>query len=325
MNQSSHSDFDTNATAITLSDAEWKNRLTENEYYILRQKGTEQPYTGKFLLHKEQGNYTCKGCGAILFDSESKFDSHCGWPSFDKEIAKGRIKETIDKSHGMIRTEITCARCGGHLGHVFTDGPTKTGLRYCVNSVSIDFAPADSDKSEQEVTTLGGGCFWCIEAVFQQMKGIQKVESGYMGGNTKNPSYRDVCSGNTGHAEVVQITYDKNQVSFAEILKVFFTVHDPTTLNQQGNDIGTQYRSAIFYTNEQQKNISTEIISALNNSNAYDKKIVTQVQPAQTFYKAEAYHQNYYNQNKEQGYCRYVIQPKLEKFEKVFADKIKKN
>lgn len=175
-----------------------------------------------------------------------------------------------------------------------------------------------------EVTTLGGGCYWCIEAVFQLLEGVEKVESGFSGGHVKNPSYKEACSGTTGHAEVIQITFDSTKVLFSEILKVFFTMHDPTTLNRQGNDVGTQYRSAVFYHNNEQKKITEEIILELNNAKAYPSPIVTEVSKFDVFYKAENYHQNYYNDNSDEGYCKYVIQPKIEKFEKVFKDRLKK-
>jgi methionine-S-sulfoxide reductase len=171
-----------------------------------------------------------------------------------------------------------------------------------------------------DTITLGGGCYWCMEAIFQRLKGVENIESGFSGGAMKNPTYREVCTGQTGHAEVVQITYDGSIVSFPEILKIFFTMHDPTTLNRQGNDRGTQYRSVIFYRNEQQKMTAEDLIKALNKSNAYSAPIVTEVKPFEVFYKAENYHQNYYNENSEEGYCRFVIQPKIEKFEKVFKD-----
>jgi len=175
-----------------------------------------------------------------------------------------------------------------------------------------------------EKITLGGGCYWCIEAVFQMLNGVIKVESGFSGGKVKNPTYKEVCSGTTGHAEVVQITFDNTKTSIEEILKVFFTVHDPTTLNRQGADEGTQYRSAIFYHNQNQYKIAKGIIDELNKVKAYPKPIVTELTAFTLFYKAEAYHQNYYNDNKSEPYCRMVIQPKIEKFEKVFKNRIKK-
>ncbi len=180
------------------------------------------------------------------------------------------------------------------------------------------------NTSSIDTITLGGGCFWCVEAVYEMLDGVIKVESGYSGGTVKNPSYREVCSGLTGHAEVVQITFDNSKTSIDEILKVFFTVHDPTSLNRQGDDIGTQYRSVIFYRNEHQRKIARSIIDDLNDNNVYAKPVVTQLVPFTNFYKAEDYHQDYYNQHKEAPYCRMVIQPKLEKFEKIFKDRLKK-
>ncbi len=321
-------------TKVVKTEEEWKKILSPEQYYILRQKGTERAFTGRFLMNKDKGMYTCAACGNPLFSSDSKFDSHCGWPSFDKEIAAGKITTQEDNSFGMRRTEIMCARCGGHLGHVFDDGPTDTGLRYCVNSVSIEFepegatggnAPAAGPESSIDTITLGGGCFWCVEAVYGMLDGVISAVSGYSGGTVKNPAYREVCNGTTGHAEVVEITFDKTKTSLEEILKVFFTVHDPTTLNRQGADVGTQYRSAIFYRNDEQKRIADDIIAALTKEHVYDSPIVTEVTPFKAFYKAEDYHQDYYNNNKDSNpYCSLVITPKIEKFEKVFGDRIRK-
>lgn len=170
---------------------------------------------------------------------------------------------------------------------------------------------------------LGGGCFWCIEAVFQRLNGVVSVESGYAGGHTKNPSYKEVCSGSTGHAEVVKVVYDPKKITLSEILEVFFSVHDPTTLNRQGNDVGTQYRSAIYFVNEHQKEIILSFMDMLKKEKIFDKPLTTEVKPINIFYKAENYHQNYYNNNPDQPYCRYVIFPKIEKFEKKFSEKNK--
>lgn len=180
-------------------------------------------------------------------------------------------------------------------------------------------------NSNLETITLGGGCYWCIEAIFENLTGVKTVVSGFSGGKTTNPSYEEVSSGKTGHAEVVQITYDKTITNLDEILKVFFTVHDPTTLNRQGADVGTQYRSVIFYSNEAQRKTAQEIINALNAAKAYSNPIVTKIEPFTKFYDAEEYHQDYYQENKNKPYCRMVIQPKLEKFEKIFKDRLKKN
>lgn len=190
-------------------------------------------------------------------------------------------------------------------------------------------------KSEEEKTvtgssenidtaTFGAGCFWCIEAVFQRLNGVLTVESGYSGGSIKNPSYREVCNGTTGHAEVARITFDKSKISFDELLEVFWKTHDGTTLNYQGNDHGTQYRSVVFYHNEEQKKLAEKYKAEINASGAYPNPLVTEISAAKEFYKAEDYHQNYYNQNGQEGYCQYVIQPKVEKFEKIFKSKLKK-
>ncbi|HEX2603088.1 MAG TPA: peptide-methionine (S)-S-oxide reductase MsrA [Oxalicibacterium sp.] len=172
-----------------------------------------------------------------------------------------------------------------------------------------------------EIATLGGGCFWCTEAVFQQMKGVQSVESGYTGGQVPNPTYEQICEGTTGHAEVVRVVFDPAVVSFRELLEVFFTIHDPTTLNRQGNDVGTQYRSVIYYHTPQQQGVAKQVISEM--ANVWDAPIVTELSPAETFYKAESYHQNYFRQNPMQGYCAFIVAPKVAKFRKTFSDRIK--
>jgi len=186
---------------------------------------------------------------------------------------------------------------------------------------------AQNNKKDMETrlstATFGNGCFWCTEAIFQQLKGVEKVMPGYTGGSIKNPSYKEVCSGTTGHAEAIQITFDANIISYRELLDVFFYTHDPTTLNRQGADVGTQYRSAIFYHDESQKNDATLMITQLESEGVYDDKIVTEVSPFDVYYDAEEYHKNYYNNNKNQGYCRAVINPKLDKFVKKYSEKLK--
>ena len=179
------------------------------------------------------------------------------------------------------------------------------------------------DNNQLDTATLGAGCFWCVEAVFQQLKGVKKVVSGYSGGTIKNPAYREVCAGVTGHAEVCQIYYNPNEISFQELLEVFWQTHDPTTLNRQGNDVGTQYRSAIFFHNENQKSIAIELKNKLNNSGAFNQPIITEISEFKNFYPAEDYHQNYYNLNGEEPYCQFLIKPKLDKFKKVFSEKLK--
>lgn len=178
-------------------------------------------------------------------------------------------------------------------------------------------------QEEKEIAIFGGGCFWCTEAVFLDLKGVESVFPGYIGGKTINPTYKEVCSGETGHAEAIKIQFNPNEISYSELLEVFFATHDPTTLNRQGNDIGTQYRSEIFYTNEVQKDLAQKYITLLTRENTFGKPIVTKISPATVFFVAEEYHHNYYNGNKEQGYCSFVITPKVDKFKKVFKDKLK--
>ncbi|AWK02941.1 peptide-methionine (S)-S-oxide reductase [Flavobacterium crocinum] len=201
----------------------------------------------------------------------------------------------------------------------------KNILLICFLALSLKGIAQNKKASNLETITLGGGCYWCVEAVYEDLNGVKSVVSGFSGGNVANPTYEEVCTGETGHAEVVQITYDKTVTDINEIFKVFFTVHDPTTLNRQGADVGTQYRSVIFYKNAEQKKAAESIIADLNKAKVYKKPIVTKVEPFKVFYKAEDYHQNYYANNKNQPYCKMVIQPKLEKFEKVFKDKLKKH
>ncbi|MBP9838327.1 MAG: peptide-methionine (S)-S-oxide reductase MsrA [Proteobacteria bacterium] len=192
-------------------------------------------------------------------------------------------------------------------------------------TVSLPFqkGAAAMEEVTLETATLGGGCFWCIEAIVQRLKGVSKVESGYSGGKTTNPTYQQVSSGETGHAEVIQISFDPKIISYAEILEVFLHLHDPTTLNRQGNDIGTQYRSAIFYHSEEQKQAAEEVIKKITATKLWNKPIVTEVTPFKEFYRAEEYHQNYYNRNKSQGYCSFIIAPKINKLLKEFKDKLK--
>ena len=200
----------------------------------------------------------------------------------------------------------------------------KNTILICLFALSLNGFAQNKNASNLETITLGGGCYWCVEAVYENLDGVKSVVSGFSGGTVANPTYEAVCTGKTGHAEVVQITYDKTVTDINEIFKVFFTVHDPTTLNRQGADVGTQYRSVIFYKNDEQRKAAQSIISELNKAKVYSSPIVTKVEPFKKFYKAEDYHQNYYANNKSQPYCKMVIQPKIEKFEKVFKDKLKK-
>jgi peptide-methionine (S)-S-oxide reductase len=204
---------------------------------------------------------------------------------------------------------------------IYKNGEKKMKLLIIILALTMNSITGMGQKLE--TATLGGGCFWCTEAVYKELKGVADVKPGYSGGHVKNPSYREVCNGNTGHAEVVQITFDPNVVSFSDILEVFFKTHDPTTLNRQGNDAGTQYRSVIFYRSEKQKEVAEKVVALFEKEKIYDKPIVTLIEPFRVFYEAEDYHHDYYERNKNQPYCQFVITPKLEKFEKIFKDKLK--
>jgi len=275
------------------------NKLTPEEQNVILNKDTELPWTGEHLNNKGKGQYTCKQCDAPLYNSEDKFDSHCGWPCFDDEI-DGAVVRLPDPDG--IRTEILCANCSGHLGHVFIDeGFTNKETRHCVNSISMNFIPAAQLKeSKTERAIFAGGCFWGVEYFMEQKEGVISVVSGYIGGNKDNPTYREVCSGTTGHAEAVEIVFDPSKVTFEELTRLFFEIHDPTHINHQGPDMGEQYRSEIFYINEDQKKIVENLISLLK-SKGY--KVATKVTKATTFWPAEDYHQDYYEHKGTLPYC----------------------
>ena len=280
------------------------NELNQEEQRVILRKGTEAPYSGKFYDHKEDGIYTCKQCNAPLYNSTDKFDSGCGWPSFDDEIL-GAVKRVSD-ADGR-RVEIVCASCGGHLGHVFEgERLTSKNTWHCVNSVSIGFEKNNNSKSELSSAYFAGGCFWGVEYHFEDIKGVHSAISGYMGGGTPNPGYRDVCSGKTGHLEVVQINYDKNIVDFETLTKLFFEIHNPEQENGQGGDIGSQYLSAIFYNNAEEKEISKKLINILEQKgmNIATKLISTLNTP---FFEAEEYHQDYYAKTGKKPYCHSYI------------------
>lgn len=274
-----------------------KKELTSEEKRVILNKGTERPFSGKYYDFDEQGVYVCKQCGAPLFRSEAKFNAGCGWPSFDEEIP-GAV-ERVPDADGR-RTEIVCAKCRGHLGHVFTgEGFTPKNTRHCVNSVSMDFIPEDK-KEKTETAIFAGGCFWGVEHLMQQQPGVLSIEVGYIGGTTEHPTYQEVCTQTTGHAEAVKILFDPGKVSYTTLAKLFFEIHDPTQADGQGPDLGDQYRSEIFYTTARQKEIAEELIRTLEGKGY---KIVTKVTPATVFWKAEDYHQNYYNKTGKVPYC----------------------
>lgn len=277
------------------------NELTPEEERVILYKGTERPFSGKFYKHNEKGTYVCRRCNAPLYLSDDKFDSHCGWPSFDDEI-KGAVKRVPD-ADGM-RIEIICANCGGHLGHVFEgEGFTAKNVRHCVNSVSMDFLPAGTEvKVEVKTDTaiFASGCFWGTEYYFQKAKGVISTQVGYTGGHKDNPTYKEVSTGKTGHAEATLVVFDPSKTTYEELTKLFFETHDPGQVDRQGPDIGHQYRSGIFYRNEEQKKIAEQLIQTLKDKGY---KVVTEVTKFDKFYKAEDYHQKYYENTGGTPYC----------------------
>lgn len=275
------------------------NRLEHDEELIIIKKGTEKPFMGKYNDFDKSGTYVCKQCGLPLYKSSDKFKSECGWPSFDEEIP-GAVKRQIDADGH--RTEITCSYCGAHLGHVFEgERYTPKNVRHCVNSISMEFIP-DGQKVQRNRAFFAAGCFWGSEYMFEKFNGILDSEVGYMGGTTQNPTYKQVCTGTTGHFETVEIIYDTSLVDYETLVKFFFEIHDFSQYDGQGPDIGEQYKSVIFYTDEDQKRIAESIKKTLEKSG---RVVATQIKKAADFWLAEDYHQNYYDNTHEAPYCHY--------------------
>ncbi len=275
-------------------------KLDREAFRITQKAGTERAFCGTLLDNKKEGVYCCVVCGLPLFSSEHKFKSGTGWPSFYREFDPAHVARTEDRGHGMVRVEINCTRCDAHLGHVFSDGPPPTGERHCLNSASLKFfekgqeLPPESRPLKVETAYFAAGCFWGVEHYFQKGEGVLDAVSGYMQGQTENPSYKPVCTGQTGHAETVKVVYDPERITFRRLLEAFFVMHDPTQLNRQGPDVGTQYRSGIWYASDEQKQEAEAYIKELSSRNPYRlRKIVTQVEPAKKFWLAEDFHQDY--------------------------------
>jgi len=288
------------AGEVPASMKPWKtnlDKLSNFEKHVVIDKGTERAFSGEYVYTKEDGIYQCKVCGAPLYKSSDKFDSHCGWPSFDDAIA-GAVKEVPDKD-GM-RIEIVCARCGAHLGHVFRgEKYTAKNTRHCVNSVSIKLDKTKATSKEAKAY-FAGGCFWGVEYYMEQIDGVSEVRSGYMGGNVDNPTYREVSTGDTGHLETVEVVYDPDKISYEMLAKTFFEIHDPTQSNGQGPDIGTQYLSAVFVSNEDERKTVEKLIEILKQKGF---NLVTKVFNSATFFPAEEYHQDYYERKGSTPYC----------------------
>jgi len=347
---------------VVRTDDEWRKLLTPEQFSISRGKGTERPFCGTLLDNKKTGYYLCIGCGLPLFHSGSKFDSGTGWPSFFQPVSKENVIEERDISHGMLRTEVLCARCEGHLGHVFEDGPKPTGLRFCLNSESLKFVdeadaktaseelpaakPAEAKDATTEVpkavtrlplptvdtpkpekameakAVFAGGCFWCTEAIFEDLPGVKDVVSGYAGGDPKKANYDAVSGGDTGHAEAIEITYDASKLTYGELMRIFMGTHNPTQLNAQGPDRGTQYRSAIFFMDEKQKEVAEKYIAQLQETKLFGQKpIATTLEPFKGFYPAEEYHQDFARNNPAYPYVKHWLPEKMKKRDELLKDK----
>lgn len=278
----------------------WDKRiqnLTGAEKNVLLNKGTERAFSGKYVSTSDKGVYSCKVCDAPLYESSSKFDSHCGWPSFDDAI-KGAIEEVHDKDGHRI--EIVCANCKAHMGHVFKgEGYTAKNTRHCVNSISVNFDKKPKNSTLKKAY-FAGGCFWGVEYYLEKLKGVKEVTSGFMGGHLKNPTYQQVIRKNTGHIETVEVLYDENMVSYEALAKLFFEIHDPTQTDGQGPDIGSQYISAIFVSNTQERKTIEKLVKLLEKKGL---DVATKVLAKKPFYGAEAYHQDYYERKGSKPYC----------------------
>ena len=296
--QNSNSLSNTHQNSTIKKDTPMKlNNLTKEEERVIINKGTEMPFTGKYTDEFAKGTYICKQCNASLYKSDSKFHSGCGWPSFDDEI-KGAVTKVPD-ADGR-RTEIICSNCHAHLGHVFYgEGLTDKDTRHCVNSISMIFVP-DKIQTKIDKAIFAGGCFWGVEYYFQHAKGVISTQVGYTGGFKENPTYKEVCGHATGHVEALEVTFDPSQITYEELTKLFFEIHDPTQANGQGNDVGPQYLSEIFYFDDAQKVTAEKLIGLLQLKGL---KVATQLKKATKFWPAEDYHQQYYEKEGGTPYC----------------------
>lgn len=310
-------DVSPGACGFVPGEEELKKILKPEQYRITREAGTEPPFLNEYWNNKRQGIYVDIITGKPLFSSKDKFDSGTGWPSFIAPIDEDNLDFKADTSHGVPRIEVRAKESNSHLGHVFDDGPAPTYKRYCINSAALRFIPAEDLKKEgyseyaylfkspakntaepaTQFAIFAAGCFWGVEDAFRKVDGVVDTTVGYSGGTKKNPAYLEVCSGKTAHAESVRVEFDPKKVSYEKLLDVFFSIHNPTTLNRQGPDTGSQYRSVIFYHNPEQEALARKYKEALGKSGRFKGKIVTEIVKAKDFFKAEEYHQRYYEKH----------------------------
>lgn len=310
------------------AEAELKKKLSSEQFAVTQKCGTEPPFRNAYWDNHKPGIYVDVVSGEPLFSSLDKFDSGTGWPSFTQPVKGTDIVEKKDSTLGMTRTEVRSKVADSHLGHVFDDGPAdKGGLRYCINSASLKFIPLEEmdqagygqylepfikaglvEAPVHETAILAGGCFWGMEEIIRKIPGVIKTTVGYSGGTTADPTYGEVCTGGTGHAESIEVVFDSSRLSYETLLDYFFRMHDPTTLNRQHNDVGTQYRSAIFYTSEAQKKTAESVKARWDKSGKFNRPITTEITTAGKFYSAEDYHQKYLVKHPG-GYTCHVLRP----------------